>query len=93
MERSEVARAVFTELAKYTDQSVPLSAVLKDEIITESLDLVEFALALESKFNTEIPSQTIYDWITVDDVITSTTLLINGSSSGSSNEFSGGARA
>ncbi len=71
MNRVDVTKIVFNELLSYTDLPFSLSTNFKEEILTESLDLVEFSLILEEKFKFEIPSVTIHNWITVEDIINS----------------------
>jgi len=62
-------RAVIVEQLGVKPEEVKLTASFRDDLGADSLDAVEFIMALEEKFGIEIPDEDAEAMQTVDDAI------------------------
>jgi acyl carrier protein len=61
--------AVLTQRLGISAELITPAAQLADDLAVDSVDAVEFALALEREFNVRLPDEVIADVQTVQDVI------------------------
>jgi acyl carrier protein len=61
--------AVLTQRLGIPPELISPAALLADDLGVDSVDAVEFALALEREFNVRLPDEVIADVQTVQDVI------------------------
>jgi len=61
--------AVLTQRLGISPELITPAAQLADDLSVDSVDAVEFALALEREFNVRLPDEVIADVQTVQDVI------------------------
>jgi acyl carrier protein len=66
--RKEVI-AIISEYLVIKPEKIHLEADLKEDLGIDSLDIVEITLAIEDKFDIEIPDKDIPDIRTVDQII------------------------
>ena len=65
----ERVKAIIVEQLGVTDTSVTMEASFIDDLGADSLDIVEFIMALEEEFNIEIPDADAEKVVTVGDVV------------------------
>jgi acyl carrier protein len=66
---AERVTAVLTQRLGISPEAISPAAQLADDLGVDSVDAVEFALALEREFNVRLPDEIIADVQTVQDVI------------------------
>lgn len=66
---AERITAVLTQRLGISPDRISPAALLADDLGVDSVDAVEFALALEREFNVRLPDEVIADVQTVQDVI------------------------
>jgi acyl carrier protein len=57
------------DITAYDEIELDVTASLSDQILTDSLDQVEFVMALEEEFDIEIPDDDAVQWKTIKDVL------------------------
>ena len=65
----EKMREIISEQLGVDENNIDLTTSFKDDLDTDSLDLFELIMAIEDKFNVEIPSDDATNLDTVEDVI------------------------
>lgn len=65
----EKMREIISEQLGVDESNIELTTSFKDDLDTDSLDLFELIMAIEDKFNVEIPSDDAANLNTVEDVI------------------------
>ncbi len=65
----EQMREIISEQLGVDENNIDLSTSFKDDLDADSLDLFELIMAIEDKFNVEIPSDDVANLDTVEDVI------------------------
>ena len=65
----EEIREIICEQLKAKPEEVKLETSLIEDLAVDSLDTIELVMALEEKFNIEIPDEDAEGMNTVDDVI------------------------
>ena len=66
---AERVTAVLTQRLGISPEVISPAALLADDLGVDSVDAVEFALALEREFNVRLPDEVIADVQSVQDVI------------------------
>lgn len=62
-------KEIIVEQLGVSEESVSLDSTFLDDLGADSLDIVELIMALEEKFNIEIPDEEVEKAITVKDVV------------------------
>ena len=65
----ENLKEIIAEQLNVDKNEITESASFKDDLGADSLDLFELVMALEEKFEVEIPSEDLNNIVTVEDVI------------------------
>ncbi len=65
----EKMRSIISEQLGVDENNIDLNTSFKDDLDADSLDLFELIMAIEDKFNVEIPSDDVANLDTVEDVI------------------------
>ena len=65
----ENLKEIIAEQLNVDESEITESASFKDDLGADSLDLFELVMALEEKFDVEIPSEDLNNIATVEDVI------------------------
>lgn len=65
----EKMREIISEQLGVDENNIDLNTSFKDDLDADSLDLFELIMAIEDKFNVEIPSDDVAELDTVEDVI------------------------
>jgi acyl carrier protein len=65
----EKMREIISEQLGVDESNIDLNTSFKDDLDADSLDLFELIMAIEDKFNVEIPSDDVANLNTVEDVI------------------------
>lgn len=65
----EKMREIISEQLGVDENNIDLNTSFKDDLDADSLDLFELIMAIEDKFNVEIPSDDVANLDTVEDVI------------------------
>ncbi len=65
----ETMKEIITEQLNVDGSEITESASFKDDLGADYLDLFELVMALEEKFDIEIPSEDLNSIVTVEDVI------------------------
>lgn len=65
----ENLKEIIAEQLNVDKSEITESASFKDDLGADSLDLFELVMALEEKFEVEIPSEDLNNIVTVEDVI------------------------
>ncbi len=65
----EDLKKIITEQLNVAESEITESASFKDDLGADSLDLFELVMALEEKYDIEIPSEDLNNMVTVEDVI------------------------
>ena len=65
----ENLKKIIAEQLNVDKSEITESASFKDDLGADSLDLFELVMALEEKFEVEIPSEDLNNIVTVEDVI------------------------
>ena len=71
MDKQEILESIRSHLAQrgIEGEDVQMEASLADDLSLDSLDTVELTLALEEKFEIEIPDTELEDLVTVTDAV------------------------
>ena len=62
-------KEIIAEQLNVDESEITESASFKDDLGADSLDLFELVMAIEEKFDVEIPSEDLNNIVTVEDVI------------------------
>ena len=65
----EKVKAIIVEQLGATEASVTMEASFIDDLVADSLDIVELVMALEEEFDIEIPDSDAEKVVTVGDVV------------------------
>ena len=65
----EKVKTVIVEQLGIDEASVRMDSSFLDDLGADSLDIVEFIMALEEEFGTEIPDEDVEKIVTVKDVV------------------------
>lgn len=65
----ENLKEIIAEQLNVDESEITESASFKEDLGADSLDLFELVMALEEKFEVEIPSEDLNNIVTVEDVI------------------------
>ena len=65
----EKVKTVIVEQLGIDEESVKMDSSLLDDLGADSLDIVEFIMALEEEFGLEIPDEDVEKIVTVKDVV------------------------
>ena len=65
----EKIKAIIIEQLGVTESSITMEASFIDDLGADSLDIVEFIMALEEEFDIEIPDSDAEKVVTVEDVV------------------------
>lgn len=65
----EKMKAIIAEQLNVGEETITLTASLKDDLGADSLDLFELVMALEEEFETEIPTEDLTNIDTVEDIV------------------------
>lgn len=65
----EKMKSIIAEQLNVGEETITLSASLKDDLGADSLDLFELVMALEEEFETEIPTEDLSNIDTVEDIV------------------------
>ncbi|QHQ59522.1 acyl carrier protein [Anaerocolumna sedimenticola] len=65
----ENLKEIIAEQLNVDESEITESASFKDDLGADSLDLFELVMALEEKFDVEIPSEDLNNIVTVEDVM------------------------
>ena len=65
----EKIKAIIIDQLGVTESSITMEASFIDDLGADSLDIVEFIMALEEEFDIEIPDSDAEKVVTVDDVV------------------------
>ena len=65
----ERVKAIIVEQLGVTDTSVTMEASFIDDLVADSLDIVELVMAIEEEFDIEIPDSDAEKVVTVGDVV------------------------
>ncbi len=65
----ENLKEIIAEQLNVDESEITESASFKDDLGADSLDLFELVMAIEEKFDVEIPSEDLNNIVTVEDVI------------------------
>ena len=62
-------KSIIAEQLNVGEETITLTASLKDDLGADSLDLFELVMALEEEFETEIPTEDLTNIDTVEDIV------------------------
>ncbi len=65
----EKMKSIIAEQLNVGEETITLTASLKDDLGADSLDLFELVMALEEEFETEIPTEDLTNIDTVEDIV------------------------
>lgn len=65
----EKMREIIAEQLNVAVNEITLETSFKDDLGADSLDLFELVMALEDKFNIELPAEELSNIVTVEDVV------------------------
>ena len=65
----ERMKSIIAEQLNVGEETITLTASLKDDLGADSLDLFELVMALEEEFETEIPTEDLTNIDTVEDIV------------------------
>lgn len=65
----EKMKSIIAEQLNIGEETIVLTASLKDDLGADSLDLFELVMALEEEFETEIPTEDLTNIDTVEDIV------------------------